>query len=276
MNIHEFDPWIGRQKQERDILALATVRRMAAALDRDAGDFSVGGELPAGWHSVLFSPLAATRDLDVDGHPRRGDFLPPIPLPRRLFAGRRLKFLRPLRIGDEIVRTSEITNLRQVEGKSGVLAFVTVRHMLNGEDGQMALIEEQDVVYREEVAKGASREVPPHDTAEWTAPLSFGALGLFRFSAAVFNAHRIHFDADYARNVEGYDGLIVNASFITLHMLRHGELNWAEPIAGVDVRNRALVMADVPIEVIGGAVEGKRLIQAVQNGRLCVEMRVNP
>jgi 3-methylfumaryl-CoA hydratase len=273
--MREFDSWIGRTKADCDILALPLVQRLAAALDRDASEFRQRDALPRGWHAVLFSPLAKSCDLDVDGHARRGDFLPPIPLPRRLFAGRRVKFERELIIGDEVTRSAEITGIRQVEGKSGLLVFVTARYTLSGSDGLAAIIEEQEVVYREETSKGASRSVDPHDAPLWSVPVSFDPTSLFRFSAAVFNAHRIHFDVDYTRDVEGYNGLVANASLLTLHMFRHAEQAQSAAITNVEVRNRALVLASDPIEIRGCSIEGKIVIQTVQNGQLCAEMYVN-
>jgi 3-methylfumaryl-CoA hydratase len=275
LDIHQFDSWIGRQLQQRDILTLPLVQRLAAALDCDPAQFSQGDALPKGWHAVLFSPLAKTSDLDADGHPRRGDFLPPIPLPRRLFAGRRLQFKQPLRIDSGVIRAAEVTKIRQVEGKTGLLVFVTARYTLSGLDGVPSVIEEQDVAYRGEIIMASSQVRAPHAECEWGVSLSFDAPRLFRFSAAVFNAHRIHYDADYTRDVEGYDGLIVNASLLTLHLLGLTERHWGLPIDTIDVRNRRLVFVGTPVDVQGCVIDGKNIVQASQNGKLCVEMRVN-
>ena len=274
-DLDEFNGWIGREIRQSDILALPLVQRLAAALDRDATAFAKGDVLPDGWHAVLFSPLDRTCDLDGDGHPKRGSLLPPIPLPRRLFAGRRLRFMRPLRLGDEVRRSARVTRIEQKVGKTGPLVFVTARYTLFGADGQPAVIEEQDVVYREEASKTAARGIEPHGSPQWTSDFTFSPTALFRFSASVFNAHRIHFDADYARNVEGYEGLVVNASFMTLHMLRQAEINWKISPGEVAVRNRGLLFVDSPINVQGCEVDGGRIIQAVQNGRLCVELKID-
>jgi 3-methylfumaryl-CoA hydratase len=275
LDLHQFDSWIGRRTQQQDNLTLPLVQRLAAALDCDPAQFSQGDALPRGWHAVLFTPLAKTSDLDADGHPRRGDFLPPIPLPRRLFAGRRLQFRQPLRIDSGVIRAAEVTKIRQVEGKTGPLVFVTARYTLSGHDGVPAVIEEQDVAYREAISMAPSQAMSPHAQSEWGLSLDFDALRLFRFSAAVFNAHRIHYDADYARDVEGYDGLIVNASLVTLHLLELSERHWGLTIDSIDVRNRGLVFAGSPVNVQGCVIDGKQVVQASQNGKLCVEMLVN-
>lgn len=275
MDIHQFEPWIGRQTLQQDYLALPLVQRIAAALDRDPASFRSGDALPSGWHAVLFPPLEKTGDLDADGHPKRGDFLPPIPLPRRLFAGRRMQFDQPLRIDSCVTRTAEVIKIRLVEGETGILVFVTARYILSGPDGVPAVIEDQDVVYREEISKVPSQALSPHDKFEWAQSLDFDTLRLFRFSAAVFNAHRIHYDIDYARDVEGYDGLIVNASLISLHMLELSERHWRVNAETIDVRNRGLIFAGSPVDVQGCVIDGNHVVQAFQNGKLCVEMQVN-
>jgi 3-methylfumaryl-CoA hydratase len=248
LDIHQFDAWIGRQTQQQDSLTLPLVQRLAAALDCDPAQFNQGDALPRGWHAVLFSPLAKTSDLDADGHPR---------------------------IDSGVIRAAEVTKIRQVEGKTGLLVFVTARYTLSGLDGVPAVIEEQDLAYREETIMAPSRASSPHAESEWGMSLDFDAPRLFRFSAAVFNAHRIHYDADYARDVEGYDGLIVNAGLITLHLLGLSERHWALPINNIDVRNRGLVFAGSPVNVQGCVIDGKQVVQASQNGKLCVEMLVN-
>ena len=154
-----------------------------------------------------------------DGHPKRGGFLPPVPLPRRMFAGARLQFHRPLRAGDAITRKSTIADVSSKSGKSGTLMFVLVRHEISDEQG-LAITEENDLVYREQPAPGAPAPKPqpaPAD-AQWSRRITPNEVMLFRYSALNFNAHRIHYDLPYATNVEGYPGLVVHGVLIATHL----------------------------------------------------------
>jgi hydroxyacyl-ACP dehydratase HTD2-like protein with hotdog domain len=203
---------IGKAERHADTVWPSLVRAMAATLDVPEPN---GGYLPPLWHWMLFQDWASTRELGVDGHPPRGGFLPIEPtLPRRMWVGGRLQFRHPLRIGEPVTRDSTITSAEETTGSSGRLLFVTVRHIIGNSSG-MALIEEQDLVYRAVPEAGSAAKSAPESAAE---PLEGGvhldividAPLLFRYSAVTGNAHRIHYDQQYATGTEGYTSLVVH------------------------------------------------------------------
>lgn len=213
--------WIGRSEVVEDEASLPIVRRLAALLDHDPGAYRRGDALPENWHAVFFSPTARQSQLGPDGHPRKGDFLPPVPLPRRMFAGRRLHFLAPIPIGAEIRRTSTVAAITHKTGRSGEMVFVRVDHVVEVE-GRAAVREEHDIVYRPEAAPGAGA---PPATAEAALPEPHARedyapdpTTLFRYSALTFNAHRIHYDLPYTQEQEGYPALVVNGGLTALRL----------------------------------------------------------
>jgi 3-methylfumaryl-CoA hydratase len=197
--------WVGRSEERQDVLALEQALRMAVLFDLETLP-AVGDELPQLWHWAYFAPHVRQSSIDVDGHPVRGGLLPPIDLPRRMWAGSRVRFVSPLRIGEQVTRRSEILSVEPKSGKQGKLVFVTVRHTLSNE-GRIAIDEEQDIVYREPLS--ASAPVPEVRQAEWSDALTPDAVMLFRYSALTYNAHRIHYDLPYTKEVESYPGLVV-------------------------------------------------------------------
>jgi 3-methylfumaryl-CoA hydratase len=207
--------WIDRSETLRDQLTLQPVAALAATLDRDDALPVAGDALPPLWHWLYFLPLAPAREIGEDGHPRRGGFLPPVPLPRRMWAGGRLEFLRPLRLGDSVERRSRILDVTTKTGRSGSLVFVTVRHEIADAAG-VAITEEHDIVYRDAPQPGAAAPVPqpaPSD-ASFSRDIVPDPVLLFRYSALTFNGHRIHYDRSYVTEVEGYPGLIVHGPLI--------------------------------------------------------------
>jgi 3-methylfumaryl-CoA hydratase len=213
--------WIGRNEVVEDEASLPIVRRLAALLDRDPTAYHRGNDLPENWHAIFFSPTAQQSQLGPDGHPRKGDFLPPVPLPRRMFAGRRLQFMAPVPIGAEIRRTSTVAAITHKTGRSGEMVFVRVDHVIEVE-GKAAVREEHDIVYRPEAAPGAgappaSSEAAlpePHEREDYLPD----ATTLFRYSALTFNAHRIHYDLPYTQEQEGYPGLVVNGGLTAMRL----------------------------------------------------------
>ncbi|WP_439598270.1 FAS1-like dehydratase domain-containing protein [Falsiroseomonas sp.] len=218
----EMAGWIGRQEVLEDEVALPIVRRLAALLDQDPLRYRRGDALPEGWHSVFFAPIARQSQLGPDGHARKGDFLPPVPLPRRMFAGRRLRYLAPITIGAEIRRISTIGAITPKTGRTGQMIFVRVDHVVEM-DGRPVLTEVQDIVYREEAKPGAGAppkaeaqvELPPPDDSQVYAPET---THLFRYSALTYNGHRIHYDQPYTTQEEGYPGLVVNGGLHALFL----------------------------------------------------------
>ncbi|MCX7894207.1 MAG: MaoC family dehydratase N-terminal domain-containing protein, partial [Burkholderiales bacterium] len=190
--------WIGREERREDVITAAPLALWNATLDRDDPPPRAGDALPPLAHWLYFLPRAKTGELGPDGHPRRGHFLPPVSLPRRMWAGGRLRVLQPLRVGDAIARLSRIARVEAKRGKSGALVFVTVRHDISGPQG-LALTEEHDIVYREAAKQGAAQPSgkPAPQNAAWRREVLANEAVLFRYSALIFNAHRIHYDLDY-------------------------------------------------------------------------------
>ncbi len=210
--------WIGRSETVQDDCSTAQALSVAAMLNLNASQIGEGSALPLLWHWFYFLPRAPQAKLSADGHPERGGFLPPITLPRRMFAGARVTVYQWLTLGRPATREGTILNVRETSGKSGKLTFVSVGYRFL-QDGVLCLEEEQDIVYRE---PGAA--VPAPTAAERPA-LVDGAFSeeftpdsrlLFRFSALTFNAHRIHYDRPYAMQEEGYPGLVVHGPLIAL------------------------------------------------------------
>jgi len=212
--------WIGRKRRIADEMATPLVRRMAALTDRSDVALDRGAPVPNHWLSMLFDDAAPQSQLGPDGHPAKGDFLPPVPLPRRMLGGRRIACHAAPRVGDTLERESEIAAITPKVGRSGAMIFVMLRHTITGPNGLVA-VEEQDIAYLE-----AKRDAPaPKEkpavvpNAAWREPWTADPVMLFRFSALAFNGHRIHYDADYARDVEGYPALVVNGSVSTLFLI---------------------------------------------------------
>jgi len=172
------------------------------------------------WHWLYFLPIHPQSELAADGHAKLGGFLPPVLLPRRMWAGGRFEFHHPLRIGETLTRTSRIVDVRHKEGRTGPLVFVVVRHEIGNAEG-IALIEEQDIVYREHPKPGApaSAPQPAPSNATWERKVQADDVLLFRYSALTFNGHRIHYDRRYATEVEGYPGLVVHGPLIATMLL---------------------------------------------------------
>lgn len=202
--------WIGREECQSELLTGALVQRFNATFDRRS-PLEDGAEAPLLIHLCLGQPAAPTAELGPDGHPARGGFLPPVPLPRRMWAGGAFTFHAPIRIGEVVSRRSVIEDVQVKEGRSGTLCFVTVTHHVES-DGRMALTERQDIVYRAAEAPGAAPKAEPEPAPLGAASHRIvpSAALLFRYSALTFNGHRIHYDAPYVRDEEGYPGLIVH------------------------------------------------------------------
>jgi 3-methylfumaryl-CoA hydratase len=209
--------WIGRQESVHDTIGATPVKALNATLDHPAMAGVLGTPLPPLWDWLYFLPLHRQSEIGADGHAKRGGFLPPVPLPRRMWAGSQFEFRSPVLVGDEVERTSTIANVTEKTGRTGKLLFVKVRHELrcNGAPDP-AIVEYHDIVYRE--AKQATDVEPPPVAAPTGAPWQLEIVPddvlLFRYSALTFNGHRIHYDRQYVTQVEGYPGLIVHGPLI--------------------------------------------------------------
>ncbi len=254
--------YVGRTQTISDVLTPVAPTLLAATIDRDDPPYKAGDELPPNWHRLYFLTAVRPGEVGPDGHPARGKFLPPVPLPHRMFAGGRLKFLRPLRIGDTVTRVSEILSVEGKQGRSGDLVFVTVRHHFSTE-GDVALEETQDLVYR---GPGGGGENPPEpvEAAPWQRMVHPDAVMLFRSSALTFNGHRIHYDYPYVTQEEGYPGLIVHGPLIATLLL--DLLRRERPQARVtkfSFRAKRPLFSPNPFEVRGWPTEDGRSVRLI-------------
>ena len=229
--------WVGRKEAHHDLATAWPVAAMSATLDRRDAPLQAGDAIPEGWHWLYFLETAPASELAHDGHPKRGGFLPPVTLPRRMWAGGRLEFRRPICIGEHLQRESEILSVEPKTGKSGSLVFVTVRHTVTVAN-DIAVVEEHDIVYREAAQPGAPVPAgkPAPANAVWRHEVMPDEAMLFRYSALIFNAHRIHYDIDYCRKEEGYPGLIVHGPLQTTLLLDLCRRHAGKPVRKLDYR----------------------------------------
>ncbi len=219
----DYSAWVGRSETREDVATVAPIRGLAALLDHDA----VPDIVPPLGHWLYFLPDARQSAIGADGHPRRDGhgLLPPVPLPRRMWAGSRIEYLSPIAAGAALKRVTTIDAIKPKRGASGDLLFVTLRHDIAA-DGIAAVREEQDIVFR---APAAASPAPPPlpvvpaepEPGDATRSIVPDPVMLFRYSALTFNAHRIHYDRDYARGVEGYAGLVVHGPLIATLLMDH-------------------------------------------------------
>lgn len=205
---------IERTEAAADVVAPTSAAALSAALDHDFA-LGQGDPLPHLWHWIFFRPVVRQSLIGSDGHPVKGGFLPDLGLPRRMWAGGRLRFLSPLTIGNSITRESRIVDVSEKEGRSGKLAFVTVKHEIRS-SGSLAIVEEQDIVYREPALPGSAGPTPTKAPSDelWHREVVPNEVLLFRYSALTFNGHRIHYDKPYVTEIEGYPDLVVHGPLI--------------------------------------------------------------
>jgi len=244
--------YIGRTETATDEVSATVARRLAATLDLSPDGLDHGAPLPDGWHVILFTPLAPTGSLARDGHAPQGDFLPELALPRRMFAGRRVVFHQPLRIGDQVERVSTIAKIEPKSGRSGLLAFVTLVHEIGTEAG-LCVTEEQTLVYREESTGGERKAEPERapDGWPWTSSFTPTPPLLVRYSAVTFNGHRIHYDETYTRDVEGYKERVVNGGLTAIFLIEFAKTLKAQPMAGFQVRNQRPLFVNETVSLMG-------------------------
>ncbi len=246
----EWQRWIGREQVQRDVLTPALLARFRGTFDNaDTGDVA-----PQGIHWCLCTPVTPTSDLDSDGHPKRGDFLPPIPLPRRMWASSKVDFHRPITVGAQIERRSVIAEIREKTGATGPLVFVDIDHTTMA-DNMLAVSERQTLVYREAPTPGAAIASghPPdaRGLPTWSRQATPDTALLFRYSALTFNSHRIHYDLPYAMHEEGYPGLVVHGplSASLLLDLAHRNLG-SNTLVSFGFRGVAPAYANEPLDLI--------------------------
>jgi 3-methylfumaryl-CoA hydratase len=237
--------WIGREERADDEVTLSAARRLAALLDSPQ-EFRRGDAIPGAWYGLLFTPTTRQSALGPDGHPAKGTFLPPVPLPRRMFAGRRISFHEALRIGDQVSRVSTIRSITPKQGRSGEMCFVTVRHEITGPRG-LAVSEEQDLVYRGGSRASAGEKEKISEKPEWSKIVTPDTTMVFRYSAITFNAHRIHYDTAYTRDTEGYPDLVVNGGLTTLLLWEFAAAKSGKAVKSSASRNLKPLFVNRPI-----------------------------
>jgi 3-methylfumaryl-CoA hydratase len=254
MALDRLREWVGRSQTVEDFAAPFPPRALIATLDERESDPRMGDVLPPLWHWLYFLDAAPQSKIGPDGHAERGDFLPPVPLPRRMWAGSRFNFDgSPLRIGERITKVSTIKSVEPKTGSTGSMVFVTVRHDVSGETGR-AFTEEHDIVYREAAKAGeAQREPRPAPAAAtWSKTVLPDPVLLFRFSALTFNGHRIHYDQPYVTGEEGYTGLIVHGPLLGLLQIELARrANPDKAVASFEFRALAPVYAGPAFTVNG-------------------------
>jgi 3-methylfumaryl-CoA hydratase len=254
MEAADYADWVGRQQRVDDTVSLGAARRMAALLDQHGAALKTGDAVPAHWYAMACTPFDSQSALQIDGHPRKGEFLPPVPLPRRSMGGRRVSFHQPLRIGEEIERRSTIVSITPKNGRSGKLCIVTVRHdYVAGNDG-LRVTDEQDIIYREEASGEAPKQAAAEPAISSIASDAQSAylpdtLLLFRFSAITFNAHRVHYDAAYAREVEHYPALVVNGSLTSLKLWDFATRQSGRVLTASRSRNLRPLFVNAPVSL---------------------------
>ena len=280
----ELEGWIGRQETGEELLSLNLAQRFHAALpavtERPASAPASGDAAALGLHWCLAPIAEPPSRLGRDGHPELGTHLPPVPLPRRMWAGGALTFHDPLLVGDQVRRTSTIEAITLKKGRSGPLVFVRVRHDYQTPRG-LCLQEHQDLVYREDPAAAQQAEAAPQPpsappAAEHSAVITTDPVLLFRYSALTFNGHRIHYDADYARTVEGYGGLVVHGPLIATLLAQLAQAV-AGPLAGFSYRGQTAAICGETLTLNAQFDSGGLSLTALgADGRLLMTAAAHP
>ncbi len=257
----DLSAWVGCKRSEHDVAAVGRAQAMAALLDGDPQALTTGAMLPEFWHWIYFNAAVPRSQLGADGHERRGEFLPPVELPRRMWAGGRLRFLRPIVLGREIVRESEIASVEHKLGRSGELVLVTVRHTIRDSEA-VCIEEEQDLVYCE-IPRSAGPSPPPLPAeVDWRERFLPDAVTLFRYSALTFNAHRIHYDHRFTTETEGYRAVVVHGPLTALLLLEAAKRHGHGALRAYRYRGRAPLFVDEPITLAGKAGKGETALWA--------------
>lgn len=277
-----WDAWIGREQRSGDRLNAALAWRWCATLDRDP---PAEGPMPQGIHFCLCAPDARTDALGEDGHPARDDspnsFLPPVPLPRRMWAASAIAFHAPIAVGAAIERSSRVASIKKKTGGSGPLVLVEIDHETSA-DGELAVAERQTLVYREAAPPDAPLSPPEPqshqlDPSPWAAHrvVTPNPRLLFRYSALTFNTHRIHYDAPYARDVERYRGLVVHGPLTASLLLQLAAREFGENrLASFAFRGLSPAIAGEPLHlVLGESGEDIELAAFAGDGRQITQAR---
>lgn len=262
-----YEQWIGSTEQRDDIISLSPALGVEATLDNDDSPLQAGSPLPPLWQWFYFLPQVPSSRIGQDGHPERGGFLPSVALPRRMFAGARMRFTEPLIIGEPASRHGEVIKITEKSGASGKLVFVTVRYRIF-QDDKLRIEEEQDIVYREPgeplPAPKPLDSLPAPAQGSWSRTVSPDPVLLFRFSALTFNAHRIHYDRPYAMNEEGYPGLVVHGPLTAVLLMELVRKHGTGAVKSFSFRGKAPLFDLTPFQLIATPQPDHVDLQAVR------------
>ena len=246
---------VGRSESAIDTVTAAPANLLRLTFGRDEPEFQPGDVLPSGWQCLYFLPRFTPDALRLDGSPRDTGVVPPMPLPRRMFAGERFRFHRSIRIGDSVRRETELTDISVKSGSTGTLVFATVVQRIFTPEG-LAIEEERRTVFREEVKAGERNQAPRRETAPgdvpWRRSITPDPVLLFRFSALTFNSHRIHYDRPWAMEREGYPALVVHGPLTSTLLINFaGDHTKGRAVVSYETQARAPLFDTAPFELRG-------------------------
>ena len=275
--------WIGRVQEDEDVIAARHARLMAATVGHPPEGLVDGAALPALWHWLYFLEGRPAGELGRDGHPARGGFLPPVPLSNRMWAGGRIEMPQPIVIGSTVRRRSSVLRVEHKQGRSGDLVFVTVLHELLSQDDTLLLREEHDIVYTSQTTRTTSANAAVRHADAAPACLAGprvvpDTVLLFRYSALTFNGHRIHYDADYCRRVEGYDDLVIHGPLNATLLANHAEAMSGRRLQRFEYRLLAPAILGATLTVsASAAADGlMTLAMLLDDGTPCAEAVATP
>lgn len=278
LNIDHLNKWVGNKEIAVETIAIEPLQRMRATLDYAPKTIIAGEPVPALWHWVYFLNPTRASELGRDGHAALGDFMPPVPLPRRMWAGGQLQFNAPLRVGELARRESTVRDVKLKQGRTGKLCFVEVEHCISVGD-EVRIREIHNIVYRDakqsDEAKAQQLEAP--DDAQWSNVVAPSSTLLFRYSALTFNGHRIHYDLDFCRDEEGYPGLVFHGPLTATMLLDMAiKQNPDKLLAGYEFRAYSPLFDNAPF-TLNGKMDGSKAILWAANpqGHLAMKATAN-
>jgi 3-methylfumaryl-CoA hydratase len=260
LDLGELKTHVGRKQMGTDVLHAGPANLLRLALGRPEPELRDGDPLPPAWLALYFLPRFATAELRPDGSPRDTGVIPPMPLPRRMFAGERVRLHRPLALGERVTRETTLSDLSVKSGGTGTLVFATVTSRVVGADGVVAIEDERRSVFREEVKAGERNQAPRREAAPsdapWRRSVTPDSVLLFRYSALTFNSHRIHYDRPWAMDVEGYPGLVVHGPLTTTLLVDFArDSNRGRRVVAYTTQARAPLFDTAPFELRGRPTE---------------------
>jgi 3-methylfumaryl-CoA hydratase len=255
LDLDDLRTHIGRTQLATDVIHAAPANMLRLALGRPDSEFRDGDALPPAWLALYFLPRVAADALRPDGSPKDTGVVPPLAIPRRMFAGERVRHHTPVRIGESVRRETRLADISVKHGGTGTLVFATVTSRIEGPHG-LAVEEERRTVFREEVKAGERNQAPRRDPAPtdvpWRRVVTPDPVVLFRYSALTFNSHRIHYDRAWAMDVEGYPGLVVHGPLTTTLLIDFArDSNPGRRITAYTTQARAPLFDTAPFELRG-------------------------